>query len=123
MGQRRLNIIRPSTRAFIEEARHTPGYSLFDLLHGYVYIRWPYLYISIGKGEHPLSPQLAKISEVFGRIFLPRLNRVGSEEKPAAATFADSYHGKVVPFDAAKQLVTVGEDVRLENLEQIIPYG
>lgn len=122
MGQRRLNIIKPSTRAFIEEARRTPGYRLFDFLHGYVYIRWPYLYISIGKGEHRFSSQLAKISGVFGRIFLPRLNRNGSEEKPAAATLADSYHGKVVPLDAAKQLVTVGEDVRLENLEQIIPY-
>jgi ferredoxin len=123
VGHKRLNIIRPSTRAFIEEARRTPGYRLFDLLHGYVYLRWPYLYISIGKGEHPLSPQLAKISGVFSRIFLPRLNRNGSNEKPAGATVADSYHGKVVPLDAAKQLVTVGEEVRLENLEQIIPYG
>ncbi len=123
MGHKRLNIIRPSTRAFIEEARRTPGYRLFDLLHGYVYLRWPYLYISIGKGEHPLSPKLAKISGVFSRIFLPRLNRNGSNEKPAGATVADSYHGKVVPLDAAKQLVTVGEEVRLENLEQIIPYG
>jgi len=123
VGHKRLNIIRPSTRAFIEEARRTPGYRLFDFLHGYVYLRWPYLYISIGKGEHPLSPQLAKISGVFSRIFLPRLNRNGSNEKPAGATVADSYHGKVVPLDAAKQLVTVGEEVRLENLEQIIPYG
>jgi ferredoxin len=123
MGQRRLNIIKLSTRAFIEEAHRTPGYRLFDFLHGYVYIRWPYLYISIGKGEHRYSSQLAKISGVFGRIFLPRLNRNGSEEKPSAATLADSYHGKVVPLDAAKQLVTVGEDVKLENLEQIIPYG
>ncbi len=51
------------------------------------------------------------------------MNRNGSNEKPAGAAFADSYHGKVVPIDAAKQLVTVGEDIRLENLEQIIPYG
>jgi hypothetical protein len=28
---------RPSTRAFIAEARRTPGYSFFDWLHGYVY--------------------------------------------------------------------------------------
>jgi ferredoxin len=89
----------------------------------YIYAGYTYLYISIGKGEHPLSPKLAKISGVFSRIFLPRLNRNGSNEKPAGATVADSYHGKVVPLDAAKQLVTVGEEVRLENLEQIIPYG
>ena len=46
---------RPSTRAFIREARRMPGYSLFDWLHGYVYSRWPYLYIGIGTGEHPLA--------------------------------------------------------------------
>ena len=37
-------------------------------------------------------------------------------------TFADTYHGKVVPLDAATQLVTVQEDVDLGDLEQIIPY-
>ncbi len=45
---------RPSTRAFMREARRTPGYSLLDWLHGYIYARWPYLYIGIGTGEHPL---------------------------------------------------------------------
>ncbi|UCC86835.1 MAG: hypothetical protein JSV81_18570, partial [Anaerolineales bacterium] len=48
-------LLRPSTRTFFREGRRTPGYSLFDWLHGYVYGRWPYLYISIGTGEHPLS--------------------------------------------------------------------
>jgi hypothetical protein len=43
-----------TTRAWVEEARRTPGYSLFDMLHGYVYTRWPYLYIGIAKGDHPL---------------------------------------------------------------------
>ena len=51
----RSGLIRPSTRAFIQEARRTPGFSLFDWLHGYVYARWPYLYIGIGAGEHPLA--------------------------------------------------------------------
>jgi ferredoxin len=37
-------------------------------------------------------------------------------------TFADSYHGKVVPLSAAKQLVSVNEPIRLLNLEQVIPY-
>ena len=63
------------------------------------------------------------LSGLFSRIFLPRLKRNRSNKKPAGAAIADSYHGKVVPIDAAKQLVTVGEDIRLENLEQIIPYG
>jgi Pyruvate/2-oxoacid:ferredoxin oxidoreductase delta subunit len=107
----------------MREARKTPGYRLFDFLHGYVYARWPYLYIGIGKGEHPLSPILANISGIFNRLFLSLLNPNGTEHKSGGITFAETYHGKVVPLEAAKQLVTVQEEVRLENLEQIIPYG
>jgi Pyruvate/2-oxoacid:ferredoxin oxidoreductase delta subunit len=51
------------------------------------------------------------------------LNPNGSENNSAGKTFAETYHGKVVPLEAAKQLVTVKEDVCIENLEQIIPYG
>ena len=46
---------RPSTLSFAREALLAPGYSFFDWLHGYVYARWPYLYIGIGTGEHPLA--------------------------------------------------------------------
>lgn len=123
MGWKRINIIHPSTRAFIRAAQITPGYRLFDFLHGYVYARWPYLYIGIGKGEHSLSPTFAKISKVFNRFFLSILNSNGSEQESGQMTFAETYHGKVVPIEAATQLVSVQEDICLKNLEQIIPYG
>jgi Pyruvate/2-oxoacid:ferredoxin oxidoreductase delta subunit len=122
MNQKRINIVQQSTKDFIKEARQIPGYRLFDFLHGYVYVRWPYLYISLGKGEHRLSPALAKISNTINRLLLPLLNPNGSENN-SRQTFAETYHGKVVPLEAAKQLVSVQEDVRIENLEQIIPYG
>ena len=32
--QHRFHLFRPSTWAFIREARQTPGFSLFDWLHG-----------------------------------------------------------------------------------------
>ena len=47
-----MGIIKPSTRNFFAEARKTPGYSLFDFLHGYIYGRWVHLYIAIGTGRH-----------------------------------------------------------------------
>ncbi|UCF28299.1 MAG: 4Fe-4S binding protein [Chloroflexota bacterium] len=122
MNQKRINIVQPSTKEFIKEARQIPGYRLFDFLHGYVYARWPYLYISLGKEEHRLSPALAKISNTINRLLLPLLNPNGSGNN-SRQTFAETYHGKVVPLEAAKQLVSVQEDVRIENLEQIIPYG
>jgi ferredoxin len=108
---------RPSTRAFAREARRTPGYSFFDWLHGYVYARWPYLYIGIGAGRHPLG-------RIFGppvRLLTGLLPRPPADD-PDRVTFADTYHGKVVPLEAATQLVTVAEDVNLGDLEQIIPY-
>jgi len=112
---KRPSLIRPSTRAFVEEARRTPGYSLFDWLHGYVYARWPYLYIGVGTGEH-----------VLARLFGPPVRwlvRRLPPKPPGSPAFADTYHGKVVPLEAATQLVTVQEDVDLGDLEQTIPYA
>ncbi len=137
---------RPSTRAFIREARRTPGYSLFDWLHGYVYTRWPYLYIGIGTGEHPIAKRAAPVVAWIGRriegrakpapppplppqeeankIPAPRQAKDGGTVTPRQAVgFADTYHGKVVTLEAAKQLVTVQQDIDLGDLEHIIPYA
>jgi ferredoxin len=113
-SKRRFRLIRPATRAFAREARRTPGFSLFDFLHGYVYGRWPYLYIKLGTGSHPLSRFLAPVADLVQKMTSPD----GSEDRG----FADTYHGKVVPLEAATQLVTVEEDVDLGDLEQTIPY-
>ena len=120
----RSSLIRPSTRAFIQEARRTPGFSLFDWLHGYVYARWPYLYIGIGTGEHPLARVLGPPVRLLGRLIPKRSDGgdCGVYAKWASGTYADGYHGKVVPLEAARQLVTVEEDVNLGDLEQTIPY-
>jgi ferredoxin len=109
---------RPSTVAFTREARRIPGFSFFNWVHGYVYARWPYLYIGIGTGEHPLARLFGPPVRWLVQRFPPRqadgLDRV---------TFADTYHGKVVPLDAATQLVTVDEEIELRNLEKVIPYA
>ncbi len=104
----------PSTWAFVKEGRRTPRFSLFDMLHGYVYARWPYLYIAIATGEHPLA-----------RVVGPALAWLGRRlpAQPGGATFADTYHGKVVPLPAARQLVSVREDIRVTDLERVIPYA
>lgn len=112
---------RPSTRAFIREARRLPGYSLFDWLHGYVYARWPYLYIGIGTGEHPLASRVKPIIGWIDRVITRR-----AQSAPAPkdnVTFADTYHGKVVTLEAATRLVRVERDVDLGDLEQVIPYA
>jgi ferredoxin len=118
-GRRSWSFLAPSTRAFLREAREVPGFSWFDRLHGYVYARWPYLYIGVGTGEHPLARILGPIA----RWVLDRFSAVGAEDRSdRGAAFADGYHGKVVALEQATQLVTVDEEIRLTDLEQVIPY-
>ena len=106
----------PSTRAFLEEARRTPGYSTFDLLHGLAYARWPYFYIRVGTGEHWLARPLGALASLWSWLMRLR-SPLGSR-----GSTADGYHGKVVPLGAAKSLVTVGEDIQVSDLERVIPY-
>jgi ferredoxin len=101
---------------FYEEARTVSDYSWFDFLHGYVYGRWIYLYIGIGRGEHWLSGVLRFVVKIVS-WFRPK-----PDPDAVTHTFADTYHGKVVTPQAARQLVMVQEDVDLGDLEQIIPY-
>ena len=109
-------IIRPSTRAFVRAARSARDYSALDWLHGYVYARWPYLYIGIGSGEHRLTRLVRPVADFLSRSVIP-------QEGDGRQAFADTYHGKVVPLAAARQLVTVEQDIDLLDLEQIIPYA
>jgi Pyruvate/2-oxoacid:ferredoxin oxidoreductase delta subunit len=124
------DLLRPSTLALVREARRTPGYSLFDLLHGYVYARWPYLYIGLGTGEHPLARVFGPLARGLSRLFSlqatdDRSAKAGpqhSRRNHYRITFANTYHGKVMPLEAAKQLVTVEQEISLTDLEQVIPY-
>ncbi len=110
--------LSPSTRAMMAEAKRLPHLSFRDRLHAYVYGRWIYLYIRIGMGEHWLG-------RVFGPV-VDRISRWLSSGRPDDAeriTFADTYHGKVLPPEAARQLVTVKQAVELTDLEPVVPYA
>jgi ferredoxin len=98
----------------LDEARRAPGYSRLDFLHGYVYARWPYLYIGVGTGEHRLAGIIGWILRLAARVAGSSVSRAGT---------AETYHGKVLTTEAARQLVSVKQDIRLTDLEQIIPYG
>ncbi|GAB4375989.1 MAG: hypothetical protein Kow0042_21830 [Calditrichia bacterium] len=111
----RDRFIKPSTRAFSAEARKLSGFSLFDWFHGYLYARWPYLYIGVGTGEHRLSRVLAP-SWNF-------LSRLCGTSRNGAQTFADGYHGKVITVESAARLVQVNREIEIRNLEQVLPYS
>jgi len=118
---RRGRLVRRSTWDFLREARRTPGFSVFDWLHGTVYARWPYLYIGVGTGEHPLARRFGPVVRWL-RSVLARPARGDGQGAGDGITFADTYHGKVVPLEAATHLVQVEEEIRITDLEQVIPY-
>jgi Pyruvate/2-oxoacid:ferredoxin oxidoreductase delta subunit len=115
----KLPFVKPSTRQFVDEARKTPGYSLLDFLHGYIYGRWTYFYIGVGVGTHPAAKWLAPLGGLLDKLITHK-----KADEPAAEKvgFADTYHAKVVTLESAKQLVLVNEDIKLPDLEQVIPY-
>jgi ferredoxin len=112
--------ISPSTRAFYHESKAASNYSLINFIHGYVYARWVYFYISMGTGEHPLARPLSPIIGWVGQLITAKASHDSSAEE---VNFEDTYHGKVVPLQAARELVSIKEDIDLGDLEKIIPYA
>ncbi len=72
---------------------------LFDRLHAYVYGRWTRQYKTV------LIEQI-----------IPRLGERGRR------WWADRFHCKVMTTEHAKAIVAIDLDVRLRDLEQVIPY-
>jgi len=115
----KIPFVKPSTQAFIEEARNTPSYSVLDFIHGYIYGRWPYFYIGVGKGKHPATMWLAPLGGFFDRLITRKKDDEPDEE---TIDFADTYHGKAMPLEDAKKLVLIDEEIKIPDLEQVIPY-
>jgi hypothetical protein len=74
-------------------------------------MRFPYLYISIGKGDHPAGKILQKIIAVVPRIF-PKKDKAQDEEETNA--WANTYHGKVVTLESASELVSIEKEISLK---------
>lgn len=116
----KLPFVKSSTQAFFQEARQEPRSSWFNALHGYFYGRFTYLYIGTGIAEKPEHRRLARLlSWIAARLWKEQPDPAEPTAKPG---FADEYHGKVVPLATARQLLMVNEEIRLPDLEQVIPY-
>lgn len=90
---------KPSTRAYIK----TVGWHRPDLwLHGLFYLGRTEDYVKLGRlagGFGPAIPGWMK------------------------ERYADTYHGKIVPLEQAKMLVSIDEDIEVKDLENIVPYS
>ncbi len=92
------HLLLDSTRRMIKLS----GWKRFwkgTILHGYFYSRWPRLYVWLG-----------------GRKVAPHLGQRGGR------WLEKHYHGKVVPTELAKSLITVNQDVDLRSIEHVIPF-
>lgn len=120
-------LLKPSARRFFEEADRLPGFGLSKRLHGYLYLRWPYFYIGMLTGQHPLARGLARISAWLDKLAPGRAKakrgRHSQERAAFAKRFAESYHGKVIPTEEATKLVKIGREVSLTAPESVVPYA
>jgi len=113
-------LISRSTRAFLSEARKVQKFSLFDFIHGYTYTRWPYLYVSSAVSSK--NHELTLLFKILVRVYTWLIRWLPRNRKRGEINFEDAYHGKALPLDAARQLVSVKESIHLGDLEKVIPY-
>ncbi len=84
-------------------AKANKSFNLFQFIHGYVYGRWPYLYIGIGKGDHPIAKRMMPLFALFSRVFTTKNNKTSQHAIDFAShTIADTYHGKAIPLQTAR---------------------
>lgn len=90
-------LLRDSTRRMVQISGWRRALNLATL-HGYLYARFTYLYVWLGR-------------------------RVAYLLWPGAKKWlANHYHGKVLPLELAQAVVTIREDIPRRDLEQIIPF-
>lgn len=114
--------VKTSTRRFFDESKKLGRYGFFDWLHGYIYGRWAYFYIGVGTGEHKLVKRFKPAGAMILRLFKLFFGSTAATDEKNAVSFADTYHGKVVPLENARKLVTLNQPIKLPDLEKVIPY-
>ncbi len=116
---KKITLIKPSTRTFFAESKRLGRYGPVEWLHGYIYGRWIYQYIGIGTGEHSIVKYLTPLGNAIIWFFQ---QVTGLKKSNGGIGFANSYHGKVVTLESARQLVTVNKSITLPDLEKVVPY-
>jgi len=98
---------------------------LGKILHGYIYGRWPSLYIYYIRKLAPPDPETTlRYPKEAATPEADELARLAVERMlpTLPSTETSTWHGKVVKLDEASALVSVNRDVSLTNLDNVIPY-
>jgi len=112
-----------TTKDLYDHSRQRKEHTFTKFLHGYIYARFPYLYIGMGKGDHPWRKRVEPLITLWNKIN-PPLHSPGREHDVniPSHTHADEYHGKAIPLQTAKELVSIKEPIQIEDLERVVPY-
>lgn len=105
-----------ATGNFLKQALEDRGMSMKDVLHGYMYIRWPKAYIGAALGENNLAPIADFISSLMASSDDSEKRQQLKEE------FAEGYHGKVIPTDEAVKFIKINRDIATTLPERVIPF-
>jgi len=104
----------PATRAFWRANRES-GASVPAALHGYIYARWPRLYIGMLMGRLPLARPFVRLEKL--------LRRLGLVTDAHYAAFAQGYHAKVLQPGAAPGLLKIERPIAMYLPEKVLPYS
>lgn len=107
---------KKESKNYLREAFKDKNMSLVDMIHGYIYLRWPKEYIGAALGRNKFSPMADFLAKIWGANSSPEKCKKLKKE------FAESYHGKVIPLDEATKLVTLNRDVNTTVSEKVLPY-
>lgn len=105
-----------ATGKFLKQALEDRNMTMKDVLHGYMYIRWPKAYIGAALGENNLAPIAEFIASLMGSPSAPEKWRKLKED------FAETYHGKVIPTEEAIKLVKLNKKISTTLPEAVIPF-
>ena len=111
--------VYPSTRAFFRKAmarKELPFFTrVLEALHGWLYLRAPVFYIGMALGRHPKARYLREALDRIARL-------LGLWNEAAGKSFAESYHGKVVPSADMTRLIRLGRSLELQVPENVLPF-
>jgi ferredoxin len=97
---------------------------LGEMLEGYIYARWPSLYIYHLRNIVADPSTKLRYPDGAAAPWVDEMARMAAEKTlpTLMSTETSVYHGKVLKLDEARAIINVNRNVTLTNLDKVIPY-
>ncbi|SMF15351.1 4Fe-4S binding protein [Desulfovibrio gilichinskyi] len=105
------------TGKLLKKALENKNMTIKDVLHNFMYIRWPNAHIGASLSESNLAPIAGFITSLIAdpddKEKLEQLKK----------DFADTYHGKIIITEEALKLIHISREVSATIPERVLPYN